>query len=251
MTMPQYYETAYGAKIAYHKHEGFGPGVMFLGGFMSDMEGSKALALEEYCKRVGRAFIRFDYQGHGQSSGEFTDGTIGLWARDAMTVLDNLTEGPQILVGSSMGGWISMLTAKARPARVKAFVGIAAAPDFTVRMWHNDFSDDDRAELLSQGYYSRPCDYGGDTPYTITKALIDDGWHNRVIAGPLKMDMPVRLIQGTEDADVPWQTAQMIADKLTSDDVEIILVPGGDHRLSSDKDLKRLIRIVGGLAAEI
>ncbi len=250
MNSPQYLETAYGAKIAYHKHEGKGPGVVFLGGFMSDMEGSKALALEAYCKRVGRAFLRFDYQGHGQSSGTFAEGTIGIWARDAMTVLDTLTEGPQILVGSSMGGWISMLVSKARPGRVKGFVGIAAAPDFTVRMWNEDFGDAEREEILAKGAFMRPCDYG-DEPYTITKALIEDGWDNRVIAGPLKMDMPVRLIQGTEDADVPWQTAQMIADKLTSDDVEIILVPGGDHRLSTDQDLKRLIRIVDGLAAEI
>lgn len=250
MNSPQYLETVYGAKIAYHKHEGKGPGVVFLGGFMSDMEGSKALALEAYCKRVGRAFVRFDYQGHGQSSGKFAEGTIGIWARDAMTVLDTLTEGPQILVGSSMGGWISMLVSRARSGRVKGFVGIAAAPDFTVRMWNEDFGDAEREEILTKGAFMRPCDYG-DEPYTITKALIEDGWNNRVIAGPLKMDMPVRLIQGTEDADVPWQTAQMIADKLTSDDVEIILVPGGDHRLSSDQDLKRLIRIVDGLAAEI
>ncbi len=249
MTMPQYFETSYGAKIAYHKHDGYGPAVMFLGGCMSDMEGSKALALEEYCIQEGRAFIRFDYQGHGQSSGKFAEGTIGIWAKDAITVLDELTEGPQILVGSSMGGWISMLVAKARPARVKGFVGIAAAPDFTVRMW-DEYGETERNDILTKGAYMAPCDYGDD-PYTITKALIDDGWNNRVIAGPLSMNMPVRLIQGLKDADVPWQTPQLIAEKLTTDDVEIILVPEGDHRLSTAKDLKRLIRIVDGLAAEI
>jgi len=250
MTNTQFFESHHGTKIAYHRLPGKGPGVVFMGGFKSDMEGGKALALEAWCQRKGRAFVRFDYQGHGQSSGEFRDGTIGLWAKDALAVIDNLTEGPQIIVGSSMGGWIAMLTAKARPARVKALVGIAAAPDFTVRMWNDDFDDATRQQVLANGFMERPCDYGDD-PYIITRALIEDGWQNRVIAGPLPLDMPVRLIQGTEDADVPWQTAQLIADKITGGDVEIILVPGGDHRLSRDIDLKRLVRVVNQLTRQI
>ena len=250
MTNTQFFESPHGTKIAYNRLKGRGPGVMFLGGFKSDQEGSKALALEAWCKREGRAFVRFDYQGHGQSSGKFKDGTIGLWAKDAIAVIDALTEGPQILVGSSMGGWIAMLAAKVRPARIKGFVGIAAAPDFTVRMWNNEFDEATRKEVLTQGYMERPCDYGDD-PYIITRALIEDGFQNRVIAGPLNLDMPVRLIQGTKDTDVPWQTAQLIADRLTGDDVEILLVPGGDHRLSRDIDLKRLVRVVGGLIEEI
>jgi len=250
MSDQQYFDAPHGTRIAYNKLSGKGPGVVFLGGFMSDKEGGKALALEAMCKAQGRAFVRFDYQGHGQSSGKFADGTIGLWAKDAVAVIDALTQGPQILVGSSMGGWISMLAAKACPGRVKGFVGIAAAPDFTVRMWNQEFDEATRQEVLSQGYMMRPCDYGDD-PYIITKALIDDGWVNRVIASPLHLDIPVRLIQGTEDPDVPWQTAQRIADAITGENVEIILVPGGDHRLSRNIDLARLTRIVTTVAEEI
>jgi len=250
MSQSSFFSSPHGTKIAYHKTPGKGPGVVFMGGFKSDMEGGKALALEAWCQREGRAFVRFDYQGHGQSSGAFRDGTIGLWAKDALAVIDGLTEGPQVLVGSSMGGWVALLAAKARPARVKGLVGIAAAPDFTVRMWTQEFDEATRREVMTEGFMERPCDYG-DEPYIITRALIEDGWRNRVIAGPLKLDMPVRLIQGTEDADVPWQTAQKIADKITGEDVEIILVPGGDHRLSRDIDLKRLVRMVRDVAEEI
>lgn len=247
MSAAQYLKTEHGTKIAYQRTKGKGPGVVFLPGFMSDMEGGKAIALEAWCKAEGRAFVRFDYQGHGISEGKFVDGTIGLWAKDALAVIDQLSEGPQIIVGSSMGGWISLLAAVARPGRVKALVGLAAAPDFTVRMWHQEFDDATRAEVLANGYMQRPCDYGDD-PYTITKALIDDGWNNRLLAAPIQLDIPVRLIQGTLDPDVPWQTAQKIADKITGEDVEVILVPGGDHRLSRDIDLARLCRVVGALA---
>lgn len=247
MSQPDYLATAHGTCIAYRRTEGKGPGVVFLPGFMSDMEGGKATHLEAWCKAEGRAFVRFDYQGHGESDGKFTDGTIGLWAKDAIAVIDRLTEGPQIIVGSSMGGWIGLLAAKARPGRVKAFVGLAAAPDFTVRMWNEEFDEAIRAEVLANGYMQRPCDYGDD-PYTITKALIEDGWQNRVLGAPLNLNMPVRLIQGTEDPDVPWQTAQRIADRIAGEDTEVILVPGGDHRLSRDSDLARLSRVVGELA---
>ncbi len=250
MTETQYFTACHGTKIAYNRLAGKGPGVVFMGGFKSDKEGGKAQALEAWCKREGRAFVRFDYQGHGMSSGAFTDGTIGLWAKDAISVIDELTEGPQILVGSSMGGWISLLTAKARPGRIKGLVGLAAAPDFTVRMWNDDFDEATRREVLEKGFMERPCDYGDD-PYIITRALIEDGWQNRIIAAPLHLDMPIRLIQGTEDADVPWQTAQLIADKLTGDDVEIILVPGGDHRLSREIDLRRLVRVVDGVVKSL
>ena len=253
MNLPRFLETHHGTKIAYHKAskgKGGAPGVVFLGGFMSDMEGSKALALEAMCRRQNRAFVRFDYSGHGQSSGKFEDGTIGLWLRDALAVIDTLTEGPQILVGSSMGGWISLLLAKARRARVAAFVGVAAAPDFTVRMWNDEFSDSQRSDVLRDGFIKIPTDYG-DEPYTITKALIDDGWQNRVAHGPIHLDIPVRLIQGLEDADVAWQTALSIADKITGNDVELTLVPGGDHRLSNNKDLERLEDAVCLLAKKL
>lgn len=250
MTRPSILRAPHGTEIAYHKTEGHGPGVVFLGGFMSDMEGSKALALEAHCRVAGRAFVRFDYQGHGQSSGSFADGTIGLWLQDALAVIDRLTEGPQILVGSSMGGWISLLAAKARPGRIHALVGIAAAPDFTVRMWRDELTAEQRTEIEAQGKTQIPTDYG-DEPYTITKDLIEDGWMNRVIHAPFHLDVPVRLIQGTADADVPWPTALTIADRLTGEDVEVILVPGGDHRLSRDIDLKRLTRVVDDLARPV
>ena len=253
MQKTQYLETDHGTRIAYHKiPKGAGkiPGVMFLGGFMSDMEGSKALALEAMCLRENRSFVRFDYAGHGQSSGKFEDGTIGLWLQDALAVIDHIAQGPQILVGSSMGGWISLLAAKARKPRVAALVGVAAAPDFTVRMWHEEFSEDQRQAILNNGFVKIPTDYG-DEPYTITQALIENGWKNRIAHGPIHLDIPVRLIQGMEDADVPWQTALTIAEKISGGDVDIILVPGGDHRLSTDQDLERLIVTVQNLTKKL
>lgn len=249
MSNPSILSTAHGTKIAYHRTPGTSPGVVFLGGFMSDMEGGKATELEAYCKRTGRAFVRFDYQGHGQSSGAFADGTIGLWLKDALSVIDELTQGPQILVGSSMGGWIALLAAKARRARVKGLVGIAAAPDFTVRHWA-ELSDADQQTITNTGRLEVYSDYGPD-PYVFTRALFEDGWANRVNNGPIHLDIPVRLIQGACDPDVPWQTAMSIADNLTGDDTEVILVPGGDHRLSEPNDLKRLVRVVDSLAKDI
>ena len=250
MTKASYFETAHGTRLAYHKIHGSSPGVIFLGGFMSDMKGGKATMLEAYCKAREQAFLRFDYQGHGESDGAFAEGTIGLWAQDALAAIDALTEGPQILVGSSMGGWIALLAAKARPSRVKGLVGIAAAPDFTTRMWHDDLTDEQRATILRDGLVQVPTDYGPD-PYTLTKALFDDGYANRVINQPLHLEIPMRLIQGTEDPDVPWQTPLDIAEAVTSDDVEVILVPGGDHRLSEKLDLKRLKRVVRQLTMQL
>lgn len=249
MTAPHFLETSHGTKIAYHRTRGTNPGVVFLGGFMSDMEGGKATELEAFCKRTGRAFVRFDYQGHGQSSGEFADGTIGLWLKDALAVIDQLTEGPQILVGSSMGGWIALLAAKARRARIKGLVGIAAAPDFTVRHWA-DLSEADQQTILKDGRLEVYSEYGPD-PYIFTRDLFEDGWRNRVNHGPIDLDIPVRLIQGTSDPDVPWQTAMSIAGNLTGNDTEVILVPGGDHRLSEPNDLARLVRTVDAMAKDI
>lgn len=248
MSNPSYLTTKHGTRIAYHKVEGSSPGIIWCGGFMSDMEGGKALELEAYCKREGRAYLRFDYQGHGESDGAFADGTIGLWRDDALAVLDTLTEGPQVLVGSSMGGWISLLLLKARPGRIKGFVGIAAAPDFTPRHWAV-LTADQQNDVLTKGRVLIPSDYGPD-PYTFTKELFDDGWANRVNHGPIHTDIPVRLIQGTADPDVPWMTALEIADNITGEDVEVILVPDGDHRLSRDVDLRRLVRIVDNVVRD-
>ena len=250
-TDPAYLTTPHGTRIAFHRHPGKGPGVMFLGGFMSDMEGSKALALDAWCRREGRAFVRFDYQGHGRSDGPFADGTIGLWSRDALAVLDSLTTGPQILVGSSMGGWIALKLARARPNRVRGLVGVAAAPDFTARLW-NELAEPQRRMIETHGFIDMPCAYG-DAPYRLTKALFEDGWRERIAAAPLPLDIPVRLIQGTGDPDVPWPDALALAGRLKEGkgpkvaDVEIILVPGGDHRLSGPADLARLIRVTDSL----
>ncbi len=206
---------------------------------MSDMTGSKALALEEHCRKQGRAFLRFDYSGHGQSSGAFRDGTIGRWADDALDAIERLTEGPQILVGSSMGGWIMLLTALKLKHRVAGLIGIAAAPDFTEDLIGRELTEEQRQAVESAGFVNIPSDYG-DEPYTITKALIEDGRDHLLLGGPIPLNGPVRLIHGLKDADVPWRTALRLQDALTSTDVEVTLVKDGDHRLSEPHDLARL-----------
>jgi len=229
--------------IAYEKSPGKSPGVMFCGGFMSDMTGTKAMALEKFCREQGQAFIRFDYQGHGQSSGKFSDGTISQWFADALAVFDQLIEGPQILVGSSMGGWIALLIVLARPERVKAFVGIAAAPDFTEDLMWEKYSDAQQQQLIQEGMLYEPSEYG-EQPYAITKQLIEDGRNNLLLRAPITLNVPVRLLQGMKDDDVPWQRSLMLAEKLQSNDVRTILVKDGDHRLSRDVDLKLLMETV-------
>ncbi|MFN0042532.1 MAG: alpha/beta hydrolase [Alphaproteobacteria bacterium] len=227
-----------GASIAYRHTSGRAPGVVFLGGFMSDMTGTKAVALEAWARSRGQAFLRFDYQGHGQSSGRFADGTIGIWTEDALAALDQLTDGPQILVGSSMGGWIMLKLALARPARIAALVGIAAAPDFVVRMW-DDFSDEVRREIERDGRHHAPSQYGAE-PYTITRALIEDGRRQLVMDRRIEFSGPVRLLHGMADPDVPWRVALDLAQALASTDVAVTLVKDGDHRLSRPEDVARL-----------
>jgi len=233
--------------IAYRHTAGKTPGVMFLTGFKSDMQGGKATALEDFCVSRGQAFTRFDYYGHGESSGAFEDGTIGRWADDAVHVLDTVTEGPQILVGSSMGGWIMLLAALRRPERIAGLVGIAAAPDFTRDLIPPALTPDQLAELDAQGYCDIPNCYDDQEPYRIRKSLLDEGDNHLLLNGDIALDVPVRLIHGIEDADVPWQTALKISEHLTSRDVEIQFVKAGDHRLSEPHDLDRLTRTVGTL----
>ncbi|MBF0248305.1 MAG: alpha/beta hydrolase [Alphaproteobacteria bacterium] len=252
---PQFITREDGANIAYHATPGKNPekkiGVVFLGGFRSDMEGSKALALETWCRSEGRAYLRFDYYGHGQSSGAFEDGCIGRWADDALFALDRLTDGPQVLVGSSMGGWLMLLTARARAERVKGLVGLAAAPDFTEDLMWNELTADQRDALARDGVVHIPNDYDPSDPYTITRKLIEDGKNHLLLRESLNIQAPVRLIQGMRDADVPWKTALAIQDALVSDDVEIQFVKTGDHRLSTDPDLKRLTRTVDALLNDL
>lgn len=230
-------------KLAYEKIDGKGPTVVFFPGFMSDMEGAKALALDAFCRERGQGFVRFDYSGHGKSSGKFTDGTIGAWKEDALAIIDQVTTGNLILVGSSMGGWIGLLSALARKDRVKGFVGLAAAPDFTKELCWNKYSDEIKATLRRDGVYYEACDYGDD-PYAMTLKLLQEGNDHLIMNKAIDLDCPVRLIQGMKDTDVPPATAQRISDLLKSEDVVITYIKNGDHRLSTDADLKRLCQIV-------
>ena len=234
-----------GASIAYHTLAGKSPGIVFMTGFMSDMNGGKALALENLCRDRGHAFLRFDYQGHGASSGNFADGTISLWAEDALAAFDALTEGPQVIVGSSMGGWIMLLTALARPERVAGLVGIAAAPDFTEDLLPQSLKKEHLQTIKTDGVVVIPSDY--EDPYTITRALLDDGTHHVVMNTEIALNCPVRLLHGLEDSSVPWQRSLALQERLQSDDVEVTLIKGGDHRLSGDKDLKQLQKTTASL----
>ena len=247
-----------GATIAYHRTSADEsnskgarlPGLMFLGGYSSDMTGSKALALEDHARARGQAFVRFDYQGHGASSGRFEDGTIGRWADDAVAVLDEIAEGPQVLVGSSMGGWIMLLAALARPERVLGLVGIAAAPDFTETLMWDAFGPDIRATLARDGVYYQHSDYD-EEPYAITLGLIEEGRRHLLMDKPIPITCPVRLIHGTADTDVPARLSLELMDRLDAEDVEVTLVKGGGHRLSEPHDLARLTRIVAALSDQV
>jgi pimeloyl-ACP methyl ester carboxylesterase len=230
--MADFITTAQGRRIAFHRTAGAGPGVVFLGGFRSDMGGTKALALQDWAERAGRAFLRFDYSGHGESSGDFLDGCIGDWAEDAAAAVSALTQGPQVLVGSSMGGWIALLLARALPGRVAGLVGIAAAPDFTEDSMWDGFSDAERAEMAQAGRVALPSEYS-DEPYVITRRLIEDGRQRLVLRSPLPLPFPVRLLQGTADADVPVSVALRLLDHATGPDIRLALVKDADHRFSS------------------
>jgi pimeloyl-ACP methyl ester carboxylesterase len=212
------------------------------------MTGTKALFLEDYCRGRGCAYVRFDYFGHGASSGDFADGTISRWRDDAVAVIDSLTDGPQILVGSSMGGWIAVLAALARPERVKAMVGIAAAPDFTTDLLPRRLDAAQLRELEERGRIVMPSEYDS-AGYLYTKALVEDGNRNLVLRGDIALACPVRLLHGMADASVPWQQSLKLAECLTSADVAVTLVKDGDHRLSRDTDLARLARVLDSLLA--
>ena len=235
-----------GATIAYHHRSGRTPGVIFCAGFKSDMTGGKALALERWCAAGGRQYTRFDYQGHGQSSGAFADGTIGQWRDDALAVLDTVTDGPQVVVGSSMGGWIALLLAVARPECVAGIVGIAPAVDFTQALLWPRLTDEARRQIEEEGVWHRPSEYGRE-PYPITRRLIEEGRNHLLMPGPIPFDGPVRIVHGMQDEAVPWEHALRVSAALRSDDVAVTLIKDGEHRLSRNSDLERLCRTVGGL----
>ena len=230
--MPDYILTGTGRRIAYEAHRGNGPGVVFLGGFRSDMRGTKAEHLSAWAKRSGQAFLRFDYSGHGESGGAFEDGCIGDWLADTIGVIEAMTDGPQVLVGSSMGGWIALLVARARPDLVAGLVGIAAAPDFTENGFWDGMDAGQRASLMQDGQIALPSDHG-DQPYIITRHLIEDGRAHLVLDRPLHLPFPVRLLQGTADQDVPAGWALRLLEHAECSDLRLVLVKGADHRFSS------------------
>ncbi|WP_166416559.1 alpha/beta hydrolase [Cochlodiniinecator piscidefendens] len=242
MTEHSFFLSPQGRKIAYNKTEGHGPGVVFLGGFKSDMGGTKAVFLEAWAKRQGRAFLRFDYSGHGESSEEFTDGCIGDWAEDAYAAISELSEGPQILVGSSMGGWISLLMCKQMPHRISGLVGIAAAPDFTEDSMWAGFDAAQRDELAVTGQVALPSDYG--EPYIITQKLIENGRSQLVLRDELNLPFPARFLQGTADEDVDMSVALRLLDHAAGDDIQLTLVKGADHRFSDETCLPLITETV-------
>lgn len=237
MTSIQQIDGPNGTLLAYAKTDGEGPAIVFLSGYKSDMEGTKAVHLEAWAKAQGWAFLRFDYSGHGASGGVFEDGCIGNWARDAQAVIEATCDGPVVLVGSSMGGWIASLLTQ-RMDRVVGFVGIAAAPDFTEDGFWAGFSEDERRQVMEEGRIALPSDYGD--PYIVTRRLIEDGRDHLVLRSPLPMPYPVRLVQGTEDTAVSRETALRLLDHIDSPDLRLTLVKGTDHRFSEPANLRHI-----------
>ncbi len=230
-----------GHTIAYLKRaaKATGPGVLWLSGFKSDMTGTKAAALDAWAARTGRGYTRFDYFGHGASSGSFRDGTVSRWREDALAVIDELTNGPLILVGSSMGAWIALLAASVRPARVAGMVLIAPAPDFTEELIWDKLPDEAKREMEISGEWLRPSAYDPD-PYPITRALIEDGRRHLLMKRPIPLRLPTHILHGMADQDVPWTHALRLVERLEGDDVTLELVKHGDHRLSTSADIARL-----------
>ena len=246
---PNYLSAPDGEKIAYKMSEGKGPTFIWCGGLKSDMEGGKATHLHDWAIEEGRSYIRFDYFGHGVSSGEFRDGTISRWAADVVQVIDELAKGDVILVGSSMGGWASLLAAIKRPDRVKGLLLIAPAPDFTQKLTWAEWTDEQRATLERDGIVYVPSDY--DEPYEYSRVLMEDGQQNQILDAPIKFGGPVRILQGAADPVVPWEYSRQILDVITSADVDYTLAKNGDHSLSEPADLDRLVRAAKELCRKI
>jgi pimeloyl-ACP methyl ester carboxylesterase len=239
---PEFLTTRQGRNIALRQTAGAGPAVVFLHGLRSDMEGTKALHLEQWARQAGRAFLRFDCSGHGQSGGRFEDGCIGDWAEDAAEVLAARTEGPLVLVGSSMGGWLSLLLARAMPERVAGLVTIAAAPDFTEDGFWAGFTEDQKSALMDEGQVALPSDYG--EPLIVTRRMIEDGRERLVLRSPLPLPFPTRFLQGTADLDVDMSVALRLLDHAEGGDMRLTLVKGADHRFSEPAELALISRTV-------
>lgn len=234
-------------RIAVRARAGGGPGLFWLGGFNSDMRGTKALALDAWAGERQRACVRFDYSGHGESGGNFTDGTIGRWLEESLAVFEHYCRGPQVVIGSSMGGWIALLLAREvrrrqAAASLAGLVLIAPAPDFTEELMWKGFSPEARREIETKGVWLRPSQYGD--PYPITRDLIEEGRNHLILGATIDVGCPVRILQGAQDADVPWQHALRLAHRLPADDVVLTVIQDGDHRLSRPQDIARIIAAV-------
>ena len=236
--------------IAVRQHNGAAPGLFWLGGYKSDMKGTKAQALADWAARQGRACVRFDYSGHGESEGAFTDGTIGRWLAESLAVFDACCHGPQVLIGSSMGGWLALLLvralrqrAEAGPAGIAGLVLIAPAIDFTEELMWKRFTSEIKRELETKGVWARPSQYSPE-PYLVTRQLIEEGRRHLLLGGMIETGCPVRILQGVLDPDVPWQHAKALVARFACDDVVLTLIKDGDHRLSRPEDIERLIAAV-------
>jgi pimeloyl-ACP methyl ester carboxylesterase len=246
-----YFTSPEGRRLAFRQNPASSGKLTFVWmcGFKSDISGTKVLRLEDWANRTGHGFLAFDYSGHGQSGGAFEDGTVSQWRADALAAIDSQTDGPLVVVGSSMGGWMALLAALARPDRVKGLILIAPAPDFTEKLMWPEFSAKAQAEIMEQGFTLRPSDY--DEPYTITRALIEDGRQWQVLDKPIGFDGPVRILQGMQDSDVPWTHAARLVDAMTTSDLAITLIKDGDHRLSREQDIARLLATCDEVAATL
>jgi pimeloyl-ACP methyl ester carboxylesterase len=237
-------------QIAVRVRAGAAPGLIWLGGFNSDMKGTKALALDAWAAERGRACVRFDYSGHGESGGAFIDGTIGRWLEESVAVFEQFCRGPQVVIGSSMGGWMALLLAReiakrqASLASLAGLVLIAPAPDFTEQLMWNQFTPEIREEIQTKGVWMRPSPYGDGAPYPITRALIEEGRNHLLLGSAIEVGCPVRILQGAQDPDVPWQHAFALAHRLPTDDVVLTMIQDGDHRLSRPQDIARIIAAV-------
>ena len=237
-------------RIAVRARAGSAPGLFWLGGFNSDMKGTKALALDTWAAEHGRACVRFDYSGHGESGGAFVDGTIGRWLEESLGVFERFCRGPQVVIGSSMGGWMALLLAREVAKRrhsdapLAGLVLIAPAPDFTEQLMWNGFSPEIRNEIQTKGVWMRPSQYGDGAPYPITRTLIEEGRNHLLLGGAIEVGCPVRILQGAQDPDVPWRHAFSLAHRLPAEDVVLTMIQDGDHRLSRPQDIARIVAAV-------
>jgi pimeloyl-ACP methyl ester carboxylesterase len=237
-------------RIAVRARAGGSPGLIWLGGFNSDMKGTKALALDAWAAEHGRGCVRFDYSGHGESGGAFLDGTIGRWLEESVAVYEQFCRGPQVAIGSSMGGWMALLLAReiarrtSDQASLAGLVLIAPAPDFTEQLMWNGFSPEVREEIQTKDVWMRPSQYGDGAPYPITRALIEEGRNHLLLGSAIEVGCPVRILQGAQDPDVPWQHAFALAHRLPAEDVVLTMIQDGDHRLSRPQDIARIVAAV-------